>query len=313
MTTRSTAPTLKPSREGVNNGRATESPVPWPNSGSVISRDGTTIGYGQVGRGPGLVVLHGTMSSAYNHHELAQALADTYTVYVPDRRGRGRSGQFGPGYGLRSEVEDLDALLAATEASQVFGVSSGGIIALEAALTLPNARRIAVFEPPLFPDTGLPIRILRNFDSLMAEGRLARALVMAMKEAQMGPAFFRAMPAWLTERLTGLMLAQEDRKGSGAYVSMHELAPTLHYDVQLVAEASGRIEHFKAIHAEVHLLGGSRSPAYLKRALATLETLVPRSTRIELSGLDHAASWNSDRGGRPGPVAAAIRQMLSSR
>ena len=81
----------------------------------------------------------------------------------------------------------------------------------------------------------------------------------------------------------------------------------------IVAEASGRIEHFKAIHAEVHLLGGSRSPAYLKRALATLETLVPRSTRIELSGLDHAASWNSDRGGRPGPVAAAIRQMLSSR
>src|SRR5439155_25153001 len=99
---------------------------------------------------------------------------------------------------------------------------------------------------------GLPIRILRNVDSLMAEGRLARALVMAMKEAQMGPAFFRAMPAWLTERLTGLMLAQEDRKGSGAYVSMHELAPTLHYDFQLVAEASGRIEHFKAIHAEVH-------------------------------------------------------------
>ena len=156
MTTRSTAPTLKPSREGVNNGRATESPVPWPNSGSVISRDGTTIGYGQVGRGPGLVVLHGTMSSAYNHHELAQALADTYTVYVPDRRGRGRSGQFGPGYGLRSEVEDLDALLAATEASQVFGVSSGGIIALEAALTALSGHRIADPDPAQrrLPDGG---------------------------------------------------------------------------------------------------------------------------------------------------------------
>jgi pimeloyl-ACP methyl ester carboxylesterase len=311
MTARSTAPTLETRSDGVNDWRATDRTLPWPTSGSVISRDGTTIGYGQIGRGPGLVVLHGTMSSAYNHRELAQALAVNFTVYVPDRRGRGLSGQFGPGYGLRSEVEDLDALLVATGARQVFGVSSGGIIALEAVLALPNAQRIAVFEPPLFPDTRWPIRILRNFDSLMTQGRLARALVMAMKEAQMGPAFFRAMPVWLTERLTGMMLAQEDRKGSGDYVSMRELASTLHYDFQLVVEASERIDHFKGIDAEVHLLGGSRSPAYLKRALSTLETLVPRSTRIELSGLDHAASWNANRGGRPGPVASAIRQVLS--
>ena len=30
--------------------------------GSVISADGTTIGYRQIGSGPGLVLLHGAMT-----------------------------------------------------------------------------------------------------------------------------------------------------------------------------------------------------------------------------------------------------------
>ena len=59
---------------------------------SVSTQDGTTIGYRQLGRGPGLVLLHGSMSSGYNHLQLANALSDAFTVYIPDRRGRGLSG-----------------------------------------------------------------------------------------------------------------------------------------------------------------------------------------------------------------------------
>src|SRR5690348_4242592 len=58
---------------------------------SVTSKDGTTIGYRQLGHGPGVVLLHGAMESAQSHLQLAEALADTYTVYLPDRRGRGLS------------------------------------------------------------------------------------------------------------------------------------------------------------------------------------------------------------------------------
>lgn len=32
---------------------------------AVSARDGTTIGYRQLGQGPGIVVLHGSMSSGY--------------------------------------------------------------------------------------------------------------------------------------------------------------------------------------------------------------------------------------------------------
>src|SRR4029453_1234848 len=77
-------------------------------TGFVTSKDGTTIGYRQFGHGPGVVLLHGTMSSAHNHMQLAEALADAFTVYVPDRRGRGLSGPFSKDYSIQTEVEAPD-------------------------------------------------------------------------------------------------------------------------------------------------------------------------------------------------------------
>ena len=67
---------------------------------SVVSRDGTTIGYRQMGSGPGLVLVHGGMQASQNLMKLATALAAEFTVCVLDRRSRGLSGPFGDDYGL---------------------------------------------------------------------------------------------------------------------------------------------------------------------------------------------------------------------
>src|SRR5437773_1809244 len=80
-----------------------------PVLGSVTSADGTSIGYRRFGGGPGggpsggpgLVLLHGSMSSGAHHVELATLLSDSFTVYVPDRRGRGLSGPYRTGDELR--------------------------------------------------------------------------------------------------------------------------------------------------------------------------------------------------------------------
>src|SRR5215467_10066128 len=84
--------------------------------GYVTSRDGTTIGYRQLGHGPGVVLLHGANESAQSHMRLAELLADAFTLYLPDRRGRGLSGLFGTDYSMQKEIEDLDALLTKTGA-----------------------------------------------------------------------------------------------------------------------------------------------------------------------------------------------------
>jgi pimeloyl-ACP methyl ester carboxylesterase len=280
-------------------------------TGTVTSRDGTTIGYHQLGHGPGVVLLHGAMSSARHHLQLAEALAGAFTVYLPDRRGRGLSGPYGPDHGVQQDVEDMAALLGETGARNVFGVSSGGIVWLQAARTLPAIRKAAIYEPPLFADDALPTAVLARYDRELAAGRLAAALVTGMKGAQMGPPVFNRVPRWLLERLAGMAMAREERKGTGDYPSMRALAPTLRHDFRLVAETSGRLEGFRSVGAEVLLLGGSRSPAYLKAALDALERVLPRAERVELAGLDHAASWNSDRGGKPERLAEELRRFFA--
>ena len=127
----------------------------------------------------------------------------------------------------------------------------------------------------------------------------------------MGPPIFNAMPRWLLELLTSMMIKSEDKKGSGGYVPMRELAPTLHYDGQLILEMSGKLESFRAIRAEVLLLGGSKSPAFLKVALDALEKVLPQAKRVEFPGLGHAAAWNTDRGGQPESVAQELRRFFA--
>jgi pimeloyl-ACP methyl ester carboxylesterase len=280
-------------------------------TGSVTSKDGTTIGYRQLGHGPGVVLLHGAMSSAHNHIQLAEALADTFTVYVPDRRGRGLSGPYSEDYSIQKDVEDMDALLTKTGAHNVFGLSSGAIILLQAALTLPAIHKAAIFEPPLFMNDSVPAAVLTRFDKEIAQGKVAAALITGMKGAQMGPPIFNVMPRWLLELLTSMLMASEDKKAKGDYVPMRALAPTLHYDFQLVVEMSGKLESFRAIRAGVLLLGGSKSPAFLKAALDALEKVLPQAKRVELPGLNHAASWNTDRGGQPERVAQELRRFFA--
>lgn len=281
-------------------------------TGSVTSQDGTTIGYRQLGHGPGVVLLHGTASSGYNHIQLAEALADAFTVYLPDRRTLGLIGAYSNDYNIQKEVEDLDALLTKTGAHNVFGVSSGGIICLQAALTLPTIHKAAIYEPPFFiNDESTPTTVLTRFDKEMAEGKVAAALITAMKGAQVGPPIFNVIPRWLLERLTKMAMKSEDKKGSGGYVPMRALAPAMHYDFQLVVEMSGKLESFRAIPAEVLLLGGSKSPAYLKVALDALEKVLPHVKRVEFPGLNHASSWNTDKGGQSEPVAQELRRFFA--
>lgn len=280
-------------------------------TGSITSKDGTTIGYRQLGHGPGVVLLHGIMESAQSHMQLAEGLADTFTVYLPDRRGRGLSGPQGSDYRLEKEVEDLDALLTKTGAHYVFGVSAGAIVCLQAALTLSAIHRAAIFEPPLIIDDSVSTAFVERFDKEMAQGKVVSALVTAMKGSQMGPPVFNVMPRWLLELLTKMMTASEEKKAKADDVTMRMLASTLHSDFQLSVETKGALESFKAIHADVLLLGGSKSPAYFKVALDALEKVLPHAKRTEFPGLNHGASGNDNRGGKPKLVAQELRQFFA--
>src|SRR5579862_1406596 len=118
---------------------------------TVTSADGTTIAYDRTGAGEPIVLVGGAFS--YRRYpgqvKLAELLSARFTVYSYDRRGRGDSGDSAP-YAIDREIEDLAAVIAAAGGrAHVWGLSSGAVLALDAAAAGLPVRRLAVQEPPL--------------------------------------------------------------------------------------------------------------------------------------------------------------------
>src|ERR1035441_1493725 len=90
---------------------------------------------------------------------------------------------------------------------------------------------------------------------------------------------------------------------------LREPVPTMHYDAQLVTGTEGRLPAFSAIPAEVLLLGGSKSPAYLKTTLGALAGILPKARHIEFAGCGHLAPDNS---GQPELVARELRAFFAA-
>ena len=274
-------------------------------SGEVVSADGTVIGYRRIGSGPPLLILHGAMQSALSQRDLATALGGRFTVVLPDRRGRGASGPFGPDWSLAREVEDVTAVLAATGARVAVGVSSGAIILLDAALTQP-LDKLVLFEPPLLVDGSASLDWVPQAEAQLARGDIPAALVSGMYGSQMGPALIRKLPRRLMEKGAASMMDKTD----GDVLSMRELAPTLPYDGRLVEQTADQVERYRAVTVPTLLIGTSKSPGYLQVALSSVERVLPDVRRVELKGVDHGVTENADRRGAPDRVAAEILAFL---
>ncbi|PWN89772.1 putative esterase/hydrolase [Acaromyces ingoldii] len=278
--------------------------------GHVTSRDGTRIGFQRRGSGPGLVLVQGAMATAYNFNDLAEALAPSFTVYTPDRRGRGMSAKpYDKGHEIARDVEDLDALLAETGASRVFGLSSGAMITLEAARTLPRVTRASVYEPPFYAK-GISHDGIRQLNAEIEEGRLASALVSALLVAETAPAPLQVLPRPVLRLLASGALLADDRR-HGPYARLRDLLPGVRYDFNVVGGMDGKKDTLASIDKPVLLISGTRSPAFLQQSIRTLASILPQAQRVELEGLDHSGSWNASRGGHPQVVAAALRDFFA--
>lgn len=284
-------------------------------TGSVTSKDGTKIGYRQMGRGPDIILLHGGISSSQYFMKLGTALSDEFTVYIPDRRGRGLSGPFGDNYGLQREVEDLDALLKKTGAHYVFGGSSGGLIALEASITLPDIYKIVTYEAVVYVNKSEMERfndIVQRFDQKLAEGDLTSAMVTSLDVySKIDPdeksSWIFHLPSLIWKPIFSLILEEDERHVKGDDVTLKELMPTLKFDIELVNETQGKLDNFKNVSAEVLLLGGSKSPVFLRHSLEALNKLLPHVTCKELRGLDHDSAQNY---GKPEPIAQELKRFF---
>src|ERR1700749_3188822 len=138
---------------------------------SITSINGVKIGYRITGSGPGLILVHGALQSSLNFTRLFAALADRFAVYIPDRRGRGLSGPYNDADDLETEANDIVALARHTDTHNIFGLSSGAIITLKAAIMEPALQKVALFEPPI-PVKGVSFEQLgKNYTAAMQNGK----------------------------------------------------------------------------------------------------------------------------------------------
>ena len=243
------------------------------------------------GQGPGLVVLPGTTRRARHYQALAAALADSYTVHVIERRGRGKSPAQGDDYGLEVEVGDALEVLEETKSRQLFGHSYGGLIALHAALRT-DLDRVIVYEPAVSVHGSLAWQWVPRFEELLAAGREARATVHFWHALDLMPAGGIA-----TAAVWGMLRCTAEGR------DLRRVLPTVAPEFRVAHELDSEGNRYSAIAAPVLLLGGGRSPAYIQEVLTLLADTVPHAKLVMTPEFDHNAP---DLGG-PAAVAELIR------
>jgi pimeloyl-ACP methyl ester carboxylesterase len=124
---------------------------------SAVSPDGSEIACEvaglEIGRGPALLLIHGTADDRFGFDRLAPLLGHRYTLYMMDRRGRGLSTNQTALYAIEREFEDINALadkIAAEHGAPtgVFAHSYGALCTMGAARTATHIGRIMLYEPP---------------------------------------------------------------------------------------------------------------------------------------------------------------------
>ena len=161
------------------------------------SADGTEIGFDRQGSGPALIMVDpaGGYSGFDQLHGLAARLADHFTVIRYDRRGRGRS-QDTPPYAVAKEIEDLTAMVdEAGGSASVYGLSSGGLLALHAATEGVPITSLVLFEPPVRAEGEPPdTRFTNEIKALVAEGRRQEAVTHFLTGIGVPPEYLGPVP-----------------------------------------------------------------------------------------------------------------------
>lgn len=241
---------------------------------TVVSNDGTEIGYEVSGSGPPLVMVHGTTNDRTSFRFVAPILAKRFQVLAMDRRGRGRSGDVPGGYSIEAEMQDVVALVdAQAEPVHLFGHSFGASVALGAAAMTGNLRRLVLYEAtPGVANVDDPSELDR-FDQMAASGDHEELIRSIMVD------------------LVGM--SEEDfaeLRGSDVWERRVATAPTIAREFRVEEAWRPGPEVFEQVTAPVLLLLGTESPDFAREATEMLHDRLPDSRIAHLEGHGHVAT-----------------------
>ncbi|WP_086824967.1 alpha/beta fold hydrolase [Allokutzneria sp. NRRL B-24872] len=255
-------------------------------SQTVRSADGTTIAYDRFGSGPALIYVGGATMTRNSDPDLAALLAERFTLFCFDRRGRGGSGDpMPPGAPAQneeraaaSEVEDIAALIAeAGGSAMLYGMSSGGALALEATASGLPVTRLAIYEAPFAEDSPAQRKGAAEYATrlteLLAEGRRGDAAALFMS--------ITGMPEETIAQIRNMQ----------TWEAMEAVAPSLAYDAAVLRYyARGGtvpVESLAAVTVPTLALSGGDSPAFFGSAAQKIADGVLNGEHRVLPGQTH--------------------------
>jgi len=246
-------------------------------AGKVFSKDGTAIAFERLGHGSPVILVDGALCHRRMgpSRGLAKLLAQHFTVYTYDRRGRGESGDAAH-YAVEREVEDMAALLReAGGTAFVWGTSSGAALALEAANRLSGIMKLALYEAPFIVDDSRStteedwVRI----NEAVAAGRKSEAVKLFLK-AVGAPGFFITLM-----RLTPM------------WSKLKAVAHTLPYDGAIVQDNQrGKplsADRWASVAIPALVMDGGKSPAWMRHGNRSLANVLPNARYRTLEGQTH--------------------------
>lgn len=243
----------------------------------VISKDGTKIAYEKVGNGPPVILIEGATATRSSSEELASLLSSNFTVYAYDRRGRGDSTDTQPS-SVEKEVEDIEALIdAAGGSAYLYGISSGGALALEATILLKDkVKKLAVYEIP-YDSSEAGIKAWHEYRTKLSEfiaaDRRGDAAALFMK--------FVGVP---DEILEGMRQAP-------FWQGMEAIAPTLLYDAAALGEdrvvPSKRVKNVTVQTLVIDGGGSLKLMPFMHVTAQALAKAIPNAKQQTLEGQTH--------------------------
>jgi len=255
----------------------------------VSSKDGTKIGFDRLGEGPPVVLVCGGSVDRSANAPFAQLLAEGFTVFNYDRRGRGPSGDTPP-YAVEREIEDLEAVIVAAGGSAcVCGFSSGAALVLEAAAAGLPMDKAALWEPPYIMDPSQrpPADTAKTFRELVSEGRRGDAVEFFMVQVVRMPAEFatqaKSQPWW------------------GA---TEALAHTLAYDATIMGDYSLPVDRATQVKTPTLVLTGGASFPFMHETADELVRVLPDGEARRIEGQTHDVS--------PDALAPVLKEFFAA-
>ncbi|MEH7073880.1 alpha/beta fold hydrolase [Neobacillus drentensis] len=248
-------------------------------NGTVVSTDGTNISYKYFGQGAGLLIVHGGFRASQHYLDLAKHLANDFTVYIMDRRGRNQSGPKGEDYHFQKEIDDIHSILRQHDIQLLFGHSFGALSSLNAASDYPLIK-LAVYEPPLYPY--FPTDWLPQFEREIDKKDFIGASVTFLKGMQMG-GFIGKLPKPLL-KIFFKMMAKGDE-----WEENIPLLETLPEEFRVVMDWDSGFERYKNIKIPTLIIYGTKTTDYLISSAKEFAKLIPNHQLLAIDGLVHNA------------------------